>query len=126
MLRRIARVVGEIALVWLVAASTAASFAPRGISLDVRDQLQIASPSAFGGLAVAIPAAGLCAGLWWLLSREYLAPLAVASAGLLVAALLLPSGLTGYFLPPPLALLAVAWVLRWAPAEDASAKERPD
>jgi hypothetical protein len=55
----------------------------------------------------------VCVGLWWLLLRGHQAPLAVASAGVLVAALLLPHGLT----PPPLLLLASAWVLRWTPEE---------
>jgi len=125
LLRRAARLVGDLALIWLVAAATTASFLPRGVQLNLQDQMQISSPSALGALLVALPAAGLCIGLWWLLSHDYFAPLAVASAGLLVAALFLPNGLTAFFLPPPLALLGVAWVLRWAPPDPPDATGDP-
>jgi hypothetical protein len=129
LVRRVARWVGEFAIIWLAAAATAASFLPRGVQLNAQDQLGLSSPSAWGSLLVAIPAAGLCAGIWWLLARDYYLPLAVAAAGLLVAALFLPGGLTIYFLPSPLLLLAVAWVLRWAPGgdepSDEAARNRP-
>jgi hypothetical protein len=116
MLRHIARLAGEIAVVWLAAAATAASFLPRSVTLNAQDQLQLAAPSTLGALLFALPATGLCVGLWWLLTRDYHLPLAVASAALLVAVVLLPGGLTLFFLPPPLILLAAAWILHWAPA----------
>jgi len=126
--RRVARWAGELALIWLLAAATAASFLPRGVGLNTQDQLQITTPGTFSGLLIAIPAAGLCAGLWWLLTNSYYLPLAVAATGLLVAALLLPRGLPVFFLPSPLVLLASAWVLRWAPPDpdDAPGGRPPD
>ena len=110
-IRRAARLAAEVALVWLAAACTTAAFAPRGTALDAHDQMYIPAVSMLGGLVVALPAVGVCAGLWWLLSRQYLGPLALASAGLMVLALLLPRGMTVFFLPPPIVLLATSWVL---------------
>lgn len=101
----------------MIAATTAAAFLPRGITLNAQDQFQLSAPSALGGLLVALPAAGLCLGLWWLLSCDYYLPLAVSSAGLLVAALFLPRGLPVFFVPAPLVLLGTAWVLRWSPPD---------
>ncbi len=115
LLRKVARVAAEIALVWLVAACTTAAFAPRGTAINAQDQLFIPATTAVGGLLVALPAAGICIGLWWLLVREYLAPLALGAAGVLVVALLLPKGMTAFFLPPPVVLLVAAWILRWVP-----------
>ena len=117
--RAAAHVLGEVALVWLLAAATTAAFAPRGVTLDIQDQVAISQTSVGGGLEVALPAAALCFGLWWLLSRDFLAPLAVASAALLAVSLLLPHDLTLFFLPPPLALLAAAYLLSRFPAPDA-------
>lgn len=116
--RAVARVLGEVALVWLLAAAATASFAPRGVTLDTHDQVAISQTSVGGGLEVALPAAALCLGLWWLLSRGLLAPLAVASAALLAVSLLLPHDLTLFFLPPPVALLAAAYLLARFPAPD--------
>lgn len=114
-IRKATRLVAEIALVWLVAAGTTASFTPRGTALDAHDQMFIPAISLLGGLAVALPAAGICLGLWWLLLREHLGPLALASAGVLVVALLLPRGLTVFFLPPPIVLLLASWILYRVP-----------
>ncbi len=110
-----ARLLGRAALIWLLAASATASFAPRGVVLNAQDKLAISQTSVGGGLEVALPAAGLCVGLYWLLSRELLGPLALGAAGLLAVALLLPHDLTVFFLPPPLALLLVAYLLHRYP-----------
>ena len=126
MVRRVARLAGEVAVVWLAAAATAASFLPRSVSLNTQDKLQLVAPSTLGALLFALPAAGVCIGLWWLLTHEYHLPLAVAAASLTVTIiLLLPGGLTVFFLPPPLILLAVAWVLRWAPPDGQGPGGRP-
>jgi hypothetical protein len=124
LLRRVARLAGEVALLWLAAAATAASFLPRGVGYNAQDQLGLVPTTAAAGLAVALPSAGICLGLWWLLARGHLGPLAVAAAGILVVALLLPAGLTPYFLPPPLLLLAAAWVLHWVPDPEADGQPR--
>ncbi len=114
-MRKAARLAAEIALVWLAAACTTAAFAPRGTALDAHDQMYIQAVSMLGGLAVALPAAGICAGLWWLLLRDHLGPLALASGGLMVVALLLPRGMTTFFLPPPIVLLVASWILLRVP-----------
>lgn len=62
-----------------------------------------------------LPAAAICAGLWWLLIHRFLAPLAVAAAGVFVLALVLPHGMTLFFLPPPFGLAVAAWLSRAAP-----------
>ena len=116
-MRKAARLAAEIALVWLVAACTTAAFAPRGTALDARDQMYIPAVSVLGGLMVALPAAGICIGLWWLLIRGHLGPLALASAGVLVVALLLPRGMTTFFLPPPVVLLVASWILYRVPEQ---------
>ncbi len=121
MIRTIARLLGELSLLWLLAAATTASFAPRGVSLNAQDRVAVHQTTIGGGLALALPAAALCFGLWWLLTRQLLGPLAVASAGLLAVSLLLPHDLTLYFLPAPLTLLVAAFLLHRFPDPGASA-----
>lgn|GEM_PF-6602360 len=119
LIRTVARLLGEVSLLWLLAASTTASFAPRGVALNAQDQLAIHQTTIGGGLELALPAAALCFGLWWLLTRELLGPLAVGAAGLLAVSLLLPHDLTLYFLPTPLALLLTAFLLNRFPDPEA-------
>ncbi len=107
----VARIVGEISLLWLLAASAAAAFLPRGVTLNAQHQAIFINPSVFGGVAVALVGLLGSAALWWLLSREMLSQLALAACALLALALVLPGGLTAYFLPPPLGLLATAFLL---------------
>ena len=114
-----ARAAGELALLWLAAAGSTAAFAPRTAGLNAQDHFAVASTGVQSGLLVAIPAILLCGALWWLLRNGLLGPLALGAAAVLAAALLLPHGLNFYFLPPPLVLLAVAWVL-WRHPEPAS------
>lgn len=115
LVRTVARLLGELALVWFLAAATTASFAPRGVTLNLQDQLSLHQPGIVGGLTFALPAAALALGLWWLLNREYLGPMAVAAAALLATSLLLPHDLTFYFLPTPLCLLIAAYLLNRFP-----------
>lgn len=97
-------------MVWLLAAATAASFAPRTLALNAQDQLAVQQTGMAGGLELALPAAALCFGLWWLLTQEMEGPLALAAAAVLAATLLFPHDLTLYFLPTPLVLLVVAFL----------------
>ncbi len=110
-LRRGARATGELALLWLAAAGSTAAFAPRTAGLNAQDHFAVMPTGVGSGLMVAVPAVVLCGGLWWLLRNGLLGPLALGAAAVLAAALLLPHGLNFYFLPPPLVLLAVTWVL---------------
>ncbi len=100
-----------MSLVWLLAAGVTSAFAPRGVALNSQDLLTIPAVSAAAGLLVALPAAAICLGLWWLLRHAFYGPLAVAAGALLVLALLLPHDLTVFFLPPPLGLLISSWLL---------------
>jgi hypothetical protein len=116
-------VVGELSLVWLLAASIAASFLPRGVALTAHHQAVLLQPSALGGIAVALIGLAGCAGLWWLLSHELLSQLALAACALIALALVLPGGLTPYFLPPPLGLLAAAFLISRFPDHSDDAPE---
>lgn len=111
------RIVGEIALLWLFAAAATASFAPRGVNVGVGNQTQIAATGIGGALVVLLPAAGICLGLWWLLTQRLAGPLALGAAAVFVLALLLPHDLTLFFLPPPCGLAVAAWLLRRAPGD---------
>ncbi len=110
-MRRVARAAGELALLWLAAAASTASFAPRTAGLNAQNHFAVQATGLGSGLMVAVPAVLLCGGLWWLLRHGLAGPLAMGAAAVLAAALLVPHGLNFYFLPPPLVLLAVAWVL---------------
>lgn len=110
-LPRIARWIGELSLVWLFAATASAAFLPRGVGLDAQDQAALLNPSLLSGLAVLVLGLAACAALWWLLRRNLLNQLALAACAVLALALVLPGGLTLYFLPPPVGLLVSAFLL---------------
>ena len=116
--RAVAHLIGEVAVLWLLAASTAASFLPRGFGLNTQDHLALLTPGFASGIGVALLAAAGCAGLWWLLGRELVNQLAMASLAVLALALVLPGGLTTYFLPGPLGLLLAAFLLSRFPGDD--------
>lgn len=109
--RRFARLLGEVAILWLAAATATAAFLPRGFGAVGPNRLGLLLPSLAGGVGVAVLGAAGCAGLWWLLARELASQLGLAALGVLAVSLLLPGGLTPFFLPGPLALLLSAFLM---------------
>ena len=114
--RSVARWIGEIGLLWLMAATATAAFLPWGFGLNALDQPAFVNPTTLQGLAVAAAGLGITVALWWLLTREMANQLALAAMGLLALAFVLPGGLTTYFLPPPLLLLLAAFLIARFPA----------
>ena len=109
------RIIGEVSLLWLLAAAATASFAPRGVNVGAGNQTQIAATGLGGALVVLVPAVAICLGLWWLLAHRMPGPLALGAVAVFVLALLLPRDLTLFFVPPAFGLAVAAWLLRRAP-----------
>lgn len=109
------RLIGELSLLWLLAAAVTAAFAPRTVLFNAASQINIPGTTVGAGLTVVVPAVGICFGLWWLLRHGFAGPLAVAAGGIFVLALVLPHPMTGFFLPPPFGLALAAWLLRGTP-----------
>jgi hypothetical protein len=122
--RGLARVLGEVAVLWLLAAGATASFLPRGFGPNAEDRLVLLQPSFWSGVGVAAGVAAGCAGLWWLVTRELPSQLGLAALGLLALSLVLPGGLTPFFLPAPLALLLCAFLQARFPDDDGAAPPR--
>jgi len=109
--RDVARVLGWASIVWLLAAVSTAAFVPSGPGLNAQDQITILPPSLGLTILIIVIGLGVCLALGYLLIHALTGPLLVCCAGLIALALLLPRGLTPFFLPPPLGLLLSAWLL---------------
>ncbi len=111
MIRGVARVLGMVSIIWLLAAVSTAAFVPRGPGINAQDQITILSASIGGAILVIAIGVAVCGALAYMLTHSLTGPLLLSCAGLIALALVLPRGLTPFFLPPPIGLLLSAWLL---------------
>jgi len=109
--RQLARGLGLLSIIWFLAAMSTAAFVPRGPGVDAQDRLVMLSASLGSSVLILLAAVAASGALVYLLLHSLTGPLLLSCAGLIALALLLPAGLTPYFLPPPIGLLASAWLL---------------
>lgn len=115
LVRQVARFIGTASLIWLLAAISTAAFLPRGSGLNNQDQWYLVSAGAVGAVLIILLGVAACLGIGYLLRYELDGPLLLSAVGLVVLALVLPSGLLLFFLPPPVGLLISGGLLRAFP-----------